>query len=89
MFLSERSLLHVPAQFRWSLATKHHYCGHIAMQANDLNPRMAWCYANVDFVGKIATIGMSCRHGQVAASRSKSLMAKYILGIILRMHHAP
>ena len=86
-WLSEQSLTHVPAQFLWSLVTKHHDCWHLAMQANDLNPRMAWCYANEDFVGRISTIGMSCRHGQVAASRSKSLMAKYILGIVLRMHH--
>ena len=87
-WLAEQSLTHVPAKCLWNITPKHHYFWHLAMQANDLNPRMSWCYANEDFVGKIATIGMSCRHGQVAASRSKSLMAKYILGIVLRMFHA-
>ena len=87
-FLAEKSLTHVPAKCLWNITPTHHYFWHLAMQANDLNPRMSWCYANEDFVGKISTIGMSCRHGQVAASRSKSLMAKYILGIVLRMFHA-
>ena len=86
--LAEQSLRHVRAKCLWNITPKHHYFWHLAMQANDLNPRMSWCYANEDFVGKISTIGMSCRHGQVAASRSKSLMAKYILGIVLRMFHA-
>ena len=87
-FLAEKSLTCVPAKHLWNLATKHHYFWHLAMQAKDLNPRFTWCYANEDFVGKISTIGMSCRHGQVAAYRSKSLMAKYTLGIVLRMFHA-
>ena len=87
-FLAEDSLRRVPAKCLWSIVPKHHYFWHLAMQANDLNPRMSWCYANEDVVGNIAIIGMSCRHGQVAATRSKSLMAKYIMGIILRMHHA-
>ena len=86
--LAEHSLEQEPATFRWNIVPTHHYFWHLGMQAADLNPRMSWCYANEDFVGKISTIGMSCRHGQVAANRSKSLMAKYILGIILRMHHA-
>ena len=88
LVLADSSLQCVPAKFLWSVSTKHHYLWHLAMQAQDLNPRMTWCYANEDFVGKISTIGMSCRHGQVAAYRSKSLMAKYSLGITLRMFHA-
>ena len=85
-FISEHSVSH--SQFQWNLVPKHNYFWHLAMQANDFNPRMSWCSGNENFVGRVATIGMSCRHGQVAASRSKSLMQKYILGIILRMFHA-
>ena len=88
MVLADQSLKCRPAKFQWNLALKHHYFWHLAQSAMDLNPRMAWCYANEDFVGKIAIIGMSCRHGQVAASRSQSLVSKYILGIVLRMFHA-
>ena len=86
--LAEHSLEQAQPKFRWSIVPKHHYFWHLGKQATDLNPRMSWCYANEDFVGKISTIGMSCRHGQIAANRSKSLMAKYILGITLRMYHA-
>ena len=86
-WLSEQSLSQVPARFKWNIVTKFHYFWHLAKQAQDINPRMAWCYANEDFVGKIAVIGMSCRHGQVAAWRSNSLMMKYIFGITLRMIH--
>ena len=88
MLLADQSLQCVPAKFQWNFALKHHYVWHLARSARDSNPRLAWCYANEDFVGKIATIGMSCRHGQVAASRSESLVSKYILGITLRMFHA-
>ena len=88
MVLADQSLKCRPAKYQWNLALKHHYFWHLAQSAMDLNPRMAWCYANEDFVGEITIIGMSCRHGQVAASRSQSLVAKYILGIVLRMFHA-
>ena len=86
-WLSEQSLSQVPARFKWNIVTKFHYFWHLAKQAQDINPRMAWCYANEDFVGKITVIGMSCRHGQAAAWRSNSLMMKYIFGITLRMIH--
>ena len=72
----------------WNMTPKHHYLWHLAHDAGHLNPRMAWCYANEDFVGKIAVIGMSTRHGQAAAYRSRQLVEKYVLGITLRMFHA-
>ena len=89
VYLAEHSFKQLPPIFNWNIVTTLHYCWHLAKQAGDLNPRMTWCYANEHFVGKIATIGMSCRHGQVAARRSNSMIAKYILGITLRMIHAP
>ena len=69
----------------WKVVPKHHYLWHLAEEASHLNPRMSWCYSNEDFVGKLATIGLSCRHGQAAAYRSKQLVDKYILGITLRL----
>ena len=72
----------------WHVVPKHHYLWHLAEEARHLNPRMSWCYANEDFVGKLATLGMSTRHGQAAAYRSKQLVEKYILGITLRMFHS-
>jgi hypothetical protein len=72
----------------WNLVPKHHYLWHLAHDASHLNPRMAWCYSNEDFVGKLAVIGMSTRHGQAAAYRSRQLVDKYTLGITLRMFHA-
>ena len=72
----------------WHVVPKHHYFWHLAKEAAHLNPRMSWCYANEDFVGKLATVGMSTRHGQAAAYRSKQLVEKYILGIALRMFHS-
>ena len=88
VYLAEQNFKQVPPIFSWNIAPKLHYFWHLGKQASDLNPRMSWCYANEDVVGKISTIGMSCRHGQVAACRSSSLMTKYILGITLRMVHA-
>ena len=87
-WLAEHSLEQAQPKFRWNMVPKLHYFWHLGKQATDLNPRMSWCYANDDFVCRISTLGMSCRHGQVAVHRSKSLMSKYILGIILRMHHS-
>ena len=86
--LAERSMQSVPPKCLWNMSTKHHYFWHIGMQAQDLNPRLSWCYSNEDFVGRISTIGMSCRYGQIAAHRSGSVMTRYTLGIVLRMFHA-
>ena len=72
----------------WNVVPKHHYFWHLAEEASHLNPRMSWCYSNEDFVGKLATIGLSCRHGQAAAFRSKQLCDKYILGFTLRLFHS-
>ena len=72
----------------WHVVPKHHYLWHLAEEASHLNPRMSWCYSNEDFVGKLATIGLSTRHGQAAAYRSRQLVEKYILGITLRMFHS-
>ena len=72
----------------WHVVPKHHYFWHIGQEAAHLNPRMSWCYANEDFVGKLATVGLSTRHGQATAYRSKQLVEKYILGIALRMFHS-
>ena len=83
--LSKDSML--KETFRWNVVPKHHYFLQIANETFHLNPRMTWCYENEDFVCNIAIIGMSCRHGQVAASRSKGLCTKYISGITLRMFH--
>ena len=71
----------------WGVVPKFHYMWHIAHESSDLNPRLSWCYGNEDFVGKLAVIGMSCRHGAAAAHKSKSLIDKYILDIVLRIIH--
>ena len=71
----------------WAVVPKHHYMWHLAQEAKDMNPRMTWCYANEDVVGKLAVIGMSTRHGLAAAYRSRSLGNRYILGITLRLIH--
>ena len=84
--LSRESMLN--NVMRWYIVPKHHYLWHLADEATDLNPRMSWCYANEDFVGKISIIGMSTRHGQAAAFRSHALARKYILGLFLRMYHS-
>ena len=44
--LSDQSLSAVPAKFKWNHVTTSNYFWHLAMQAQDINPRMAWCYAN-------------------------------------------
>ena len=72
----------------WNVVPKHHYMWHLAQEAQDLSPGMTWCYANEDFVGKLSTIGLSCRHAMAAAYRSRSLCEKWILGIVLRLHHS-
>ena len=74
-------------QALWKVVPKHHYWWHIGRDAETINPRMAWCFANEDFVGRIATVGLSVRHGQAAAFRSKLLIDKYMLGVTLRMYH--
>ena len=72
----------------WNVVPKHYYMWHLAQEAQDLSPRMTWCYANEDFVGKLSTIGQSCRHAMAAAYRSRSLCETWIIGIVLRLHHA-
>ena len=73
---------------RWAVVPKHHYFWHLARESADINTRFTWCYANEDFVGKMAVIGTSTRHGLPAAYRSKAISGKYALGLALRLHHA-
>ena len=72
---------------RWAVVPKHHYMWHLARESTEINPRFTWCYANEDFVGKMAVIGMSTRHGLPAAYRSMAVSNKYALGLALRLHH--
>ena len=74
---SPRNLLHVRPKLR--------YLWHIARQAAYMSPRLAWCFGNEDFVGKMAVLGQAERHGLTAVMRSQGMVKRYAMAMGLRM----
>ena len=62
---------------RYNVAPKFHDLWHLAYMAKWQNPRTHWTYKSEDFVGVVATMGMSCQHGTAAHNLSHSLGDKY------------
>jgi hypothetical protein len=72
---------------RWNMVPKFHMLWHIGHQANFGNPRLAWTYADEDFVGKMAKLGQACSFGVHSSSMSQSIVRRYMWGLRLRWEH--
>ena len=68
----------------WRFLPKHHYCYHIADEAQYQSPRLSWTYGGEDFVGKFAVLGESARHGLKKELRAGPVSSKYALALQLR-----
>ena len=76
-----------PPRLALNKVSKHHSFHHIGEEAARLNPRLSWCYANEDFVGRMAKIGQAVRYGQPAALRSQNVASRYANGVVIRLKH--
>ena len=70
----------------FKITPKFHFWLHIAWMARYVNPRFAWCYADEDFVGKIATIAYASSFGRGPIKLGTSLMHRYLVALALRIH---
>lgn len=68
----------------WRFLPKHHYCYHLASEAMYQSPRLSWTYGGEDFVGKLAVLGASARHGLKKELRAHPVSSKYALALQLR-----
>jgi hypothetical protein len=71
-------------QHRWNLVPKFHMLWHIGHQADFGDPRLAWTYADEDFVGKLAKLGQACSFGVHSSAMSQSIVRRYLWGLRLR-----
>ena len=53
---------------------KHHFFWHVAKNASYIHPRLAWTYADEDFIGRVAKVAASCVQGTGPLRLSKILM---------------
>ncbi len=65
---------------------KFHFWLHIAWLARFCNPKLAWCYSDEDFVGKIAQVAFSVSFGRGPLRLSVALVRRYLVAIALRVH---
>ena len=49
--------------FLWSMTPKWHWLYHLAERASYINPRMACCMVDEDYVGQLKVIVASCAQG--------------------------
>jgi len=64
---------------------KFHFWLHIAYFARYCNPKYAWCYANEDFVGKIAQVAHAASFGLGPLKLGPSLVHRYLVAMALRI----
>ena len=87
-FLAHQTWLHNDGQTRgeyvYSVTIKSHYLWHIGQDAKWYNPRLGWCYADEDFVGKIAALGRSVTRATTSVKRGKLVLAKYAMALAVR-----
>lgn len=54
-----------------------------------MNPRMAWCYAGEDMMGKVKGIVQASHRGAKAYQIPPKVMSKYVRALGLGMHEDP
>ena len=74
-------------RFQWSVVNKFHFFWHILHKCRQYreNPKTYWCYTGEDFVGRISALAHTCAPGTPTHQITKSLVAKYLLGMHLRL----
>ena len=74
-------------RFQWSVVNKFHFVWHILHKCRQYreNPKTYWCYTGEDFVGRISALAHTCAPGTPTHQITKSLVAKYFLGMHLRL----
>ena len=85
--LSQLAVDSSPPRLAWKKVSKHHMMVHLASEAAQLNPRLSWCYANEDYVGRVSRIAHACRHGTPPALRSEAVSQRVVTGFVLRLVH--
>ena len=84
-WLSQTCARSIPARILWNIVPKFHHLWHMGQESVWMNPRYSWTYNSEDWVGRLSSIGLSCRHAVTAAKRGKLVATAYILGQCLSM----
>ena len=72
----------------WNVVPKTHKLWHIGFESQFMNPDLAKCYGNEDFMQIMKIITNSTRHGLQMAFRSKNIVHNYLLGRCLMLFNA-
>ena len=60
---------------------KSHCLIHIGLESSEISPRLSWCYAGEDFMGKIKKLVQSCSRGSAPSLMSHKVLEKYIIAL--------
>ena len=60
----------------FNLTIKCHYLAHIGFHAENINPRLCWCYAGEDLMNKVKVLTQSCLKGTHASKVFEKLLPK-------------
>ena len=72
---------HPKGIFLYHYTLKTHYCLHIALDCEQLNPREGWCYQGEDGMHKIRTLVQSCYRGVPVEKLADKVFQKYIIAL--------
>ena len=76
---------HEAKKLMWSIVPKLHFCYHIALQAEYINPAAVWTYSFESFVGIISDVAQACSIGQSILKVSDSLLDRWRIGFHLSL----
>jgi hypothetical protein len=65
----------------WHITIKSHYLLHLGKLVHHINPRLGWCYAGEDFVGRLKLLVQAAHRGTPAHLVVNKVLLKYALGM--------
>ena len=74
-----------PLLLVFHITIKCHYLIHIAMNAKNIHPSLAWCYNGEDFVGRMKKIIQASCRGTPPRLLTSKAMNRYIHGMGLKL----
>ncbi len=72
---------------RWRIVVKAHFALHLALQSRYANPRVAWTYADEDFMSLLKSVGEACAAGAPSHRLVPKVCQKYMAGRDIRLAH--
>ena len=72
-------------QLLWHITPKTHYMQHFPEEASLINPRAVQCYIEESYIGKVARIWSSSKHGPHRETIQRMVLLKYLVWLVVEL----